>query len=470
MNRLSLFFKAAAIAFISLLLLIPLGMIQGTVSERSRYRQEAVASVARSYAGAQSLQAPVLVLPYRVERSVTHIDDRGLPRTSTEIRNRQWFFFPKNIDLRGNLVPAVKRRGLHQVRVYELAATMSGDFDITVPDSVGDGALLDVGKPYISLGIADVRGLIGTPELLLDTAPQMFLQGAAPSGSQPGLHLGITALTPGEKRRHSFRMQLVLGGTESFAFVPLADNNHVELGSTWQHPNFGGDYSPRNPDISAKGFKARWDITALASGAQSQYLEGAGGVTSNGSVGEAADSAAADATLDRLSLTLIDPVNVYTQADRASKYGFLFVMLTFVGFLMFELIKRLAIHPIQYGLVGLSLAIFFLLLLSLSEHIAFWQAYLVASVACIGLLGVYLSSVLRSRMRGSGFAAMLSLLYATLYGLLVSEDNALVLGSLMLFAILAAIMLVTRKIDWYALSAPSMPPVPLPVPAAASAE
>jgi inner membrane protein len=126
-------------------------------------------------------------------------------------------------------------------------------------------------------------------------------------------------------------------------------------------------------------------------------------------------------------------------------------MLTFVGFFMFELIKRLAIHPIQYGLVGLALAIFFLLLLSLSEHYEFWISYLAASVACIGLLGVYLSSVLKSRQRGIGFAAMLTLLYAALYGLLVSEDNALVLGSLMLFAILAAIMIVTRKIDWYAL-------------------
>jgi inner membrane protein len=147
----------------------------------------------------------------------------------------------------------------------------------------------------------------------------------------------------------------------------------------------------------------------------------------------------------------VDPVNVYSQADRASKYGLLFVLLTFVGFFMFELIKQLPIHPIQYGLVGLALAIFFLLLLSLSEHIAFAWAYLVASMACIGLLGFYLSHVLRSRARGLGFAAMLATLYAALYGLLVSEDNALVLGSGLLFLILAAIMVVTRKVDWYEL-------------------
>jgi len=151
---------------------------------------------------------------------------------------------------------------------------------------------------------------------------------------------------------------------------------------------------------------------------------------------------------------LVDPVNVYTQADRASKYGLLFVLLTFVGFFMFELIKQLPIHPIQYGLVGLALAIFFLLLVSLSEHVEFGVAYLVSSIACIGLLGIYLSAVLRSVARGTGFATMLAMLYAALYGLLVSEDNALVLGAGMLFVILAAIMLITRKVDWYQLGRP----------------
>jgi inner membrane protein len=144
-------------------------------------------------------------------------------------------------------------------------------------------------------------------------------------------------------------------------------------------------------------------------------------------------------------------VDGYTLADRATKYGILFVLLTFVGFFMFELIKQLPIHPIQYGLVGLALAIFFLLLVSLSEHIPFGAAYLVSAAACIGLLGFYLSAVLRSMSRGLGFAAMLAALYAALYGVLVSEDNALVLGSGLLFCVLATIMVVTRKVDWYAL-------------------
>jgi inner membrane protein len=144
--------------------------------------------------------------------------------------------------------------------------------------------------------------------------------------------------------------------------------------------------------------------------------------------------------------TLVDP---YSLSNRAVKYGILFVLLTFGGFLMFELIKELPIHPVQYLLVGFGLAIFFLLLVSFSEHMPFGFAYTIASTACIGLLTFYLSHVLRGLARGLSFGVMLTMLYTAIYGLLVSEDNALVLGSLMLFCILAAVMFVTRKVDWY---------------------
>jgi inner membrane protein len=459
MNRLNLFLKAAAVGFLTLLLLIPLAMINGTISDRQSYRRQAVDSVAKSYAGPQSLLAPVIVVPYRVEVTVTHTDEHGAVRTTTEIQNRRWTLFPKDVQFQGNLVPAIKKRGLHEVRVYEMAASMTGSFDLKAPGSDNtNGNLLNVGQPFLSIGISDVRGLVGTPRLTVDQQPLALLQGSAQQRGN-GLHAFIGPVQAGETGHHSFRMDFTLGGTEQFAFVPLGDSNHVELKSTWPHPNFDGQFSPRSPEISDKGFVATWDISALASGAQAQYLNGAVPAASTNDNTEDSSGAAAN-TLDSLSVTMIEPVNIYTQADRASKYGILFVMLTFVGFFMYELIKRLAIHPIQYLLVGLALAIFFLLLLSLSEHIPFLAAYLVASIACIGLLGVYLSAVLKSKSRGAGFAGMLTLLYAALYGLLVSEDNALVLGSLLLFAILAAIMLITRKIDWYALGQATPPPLP----------
>jgi inner membrane protein len=223
--------------------------------------------------------------------------------------------------------------------------------------------------------------------------------------------------------------------------VPVGDDNRIALRSRWPHPSFAGAFLPNERRVDAQGFEARWTVSSLASDAQRQLRAG-------------------DPSTQAVEVSLVDPVDVYTQADRASKYGVLFVLLTFVGFLLFELIRQLRIHPLQYLMVGLALAIFFLLLISLSEHIAFWQAYLVSALACIGLQAVYLANVLGHWKRGMGFALMLTVLYGALYGLLVSENNALLMGSLLLFGILALVMWVTRRVDWYALGMGTPPALP----------
>src|SRR5262249_47612073 len=150
----------------------------GTISERQNYRRQAVESVAKSYAGPQSLVAPVIVVPYRVEANVTHVDDHGQAHTTVEVQNRQWLFFPGDGQLHGDLLPAIKRRGLHEVRVYEMAADLSGSFDIGLPSGESGATLLDIGRPILSFGISDVRGLVGTPRLLVDNQNATLLQGS----------------------------------------------------------------------------------------------------------------------------------------------------------------------------------------------------------------------------------------------------------------------------------------------------
>jgi inner membrane protein len=331
------------------------------------------------------------------------------------------------------------------VRVYELQSVSQAHFDLALPPApTSAGLTRAIGMPYLSYSIADVRGLIGTPALAVDAKAVPIRQGVGGHRGGRGLHAFLPGQVPdnGGKLRFDARFASNLGGTESLQVVPIGDSNRITLSSSWPHPQFSGRFLPRERRIDAGGFRASWDVSSLASAAQAQYAqEGA-------------------AEIEALQIGLVEPVNVYTQADRASKYGILFVLLTFVGFALFELVRQLRIHPLQYLLVGLALAIFFLLLLSLSEHMEFWIAYVAAAVACIGLLGTYLSAVLHSGARGWGFAGGLTLLYGALYGLLVSEDNALVLGSLMLFAILAAIMLATRRIDWYATQAVEPPPLP----------
>ena len=431
----SLLFKFIVVAILILSILIPLGMIRDTIAERQSYRQQAVAKVAESYAGPQTLVGPILVVPYLAELQTTHNDENGVPRTLVHNEWLQWVFFPKTEQLIGNVVPDVRHLGLYDVQVYKLQGQISGRFDFTLSQQASGSRLLQVGTPFLSIGVDDVRGLIGTPQLRIDNQPSTLLQGVGAGRNGAGVHADLAPMAAGDKRALAFTLDLALGGTERLAIAPIADDNRVELKSTWPHPQFAGRFRPNSPEPTSKGFDAVWEVSALAANTQTQYAAGA-----------------ATEGMDRIELTLVDPVSIYTKVDRASKYGLLFVLLTFVGFFMFELIKQLRVHPIQYLLVGLAIAIFFLLLLSLSEHYQFELSYLCASGACIGLLAFYVSSVLHSRVRGAGFAAMLTALYGALYGLLISEDNALLLGSLMLFAILAAIMVVTRKIDWYGLS------------------
>lgn len=435
MKNTSLLFRFVTVAVLALLLLVPLTMIRGVIQERQMYRNEAVTRIAQSTAGAQNLVGPLRVVPWTETREVDTVDAFNRPQKKLETVTGYVLQAPRTLTVDGNMVPDTRKLGMHEVRVYEWRAKLHAQFDAALPQ---DTATRHHGAPYLILAIEDVRGLIGTPQLSVDGQRLRFLPGTLDVSRQfGGVHVRLPAAAQAGPPGRDVRIDLALTGTEALSIAPVADSNHIALQSAWPHPLFGGRFPPRSRTIGAQGFKAQWDISSLASDAQTQLKAGAG--------------FSGDKKLDSLQVNLVDPVNVYSQAERASKYGILFIVLTFVGFAMFELIKRLPIHPLQYLLVGLALAIFFLLLLSLSERIPFGQAYLASAVACIGLQGMYLSHVLRSRTRGLGFAAMLTMLYGALYGLLISEDNALLMGSLLLFGILAAIMWVTRKVDWYEL-------------------
>lgn len=452
-----LWLKILMVLGMTLAILVPLVMVRGVIHDRQSHRAQAVQSIARSEAGAQGIAGPVLVVPWTEVVEVEEKDARGevVRRVRRDGESGQWLFFPEAMALDGTLAPYTRRLGLHEVRMYALEGRLSATFDARIPRDADPALPRRIGQPWLAWGLADVRGLRGAPRLQVDGAETPLLQGLGHRDA-PGVHVRLAAPAAGARVALDTQLAFELTGAESLAIAPLAQQTRVTLASTWPHPRFNGAFLPTRHEIGADGFRATWQVSSLATNAQAQYRGGAS--LSSASVVQLGEGI--DAGLDAIALSLVEPVDGYAQADRATKYGLLFVLLTFVGFFMLELVKQLRIHPIQYGLVGLALAIFFLLLVSLSEHIPFGWAYLAAATACIGLLGFYLSHVLRSPARGVGFALMLATLYAALYGLLVSEDNALVLGSGLLFLILAAIMVVTRRVDWYQLSAGAAPRAP----------
>jgi inner membrane protein len=444
-----LLFKTLVVFILTLLIAIPLALIQSTISERMRYRDEAVHSIATDSVREQTVIGPLLVIPYTDEyQEEQPIGETQKIRIIKHSESRRLVVFPNELRVKGNFDTDYRYRGIHKVLVYTGQHNLSGDFAMPKKADIRQArpdSKITMGQPYIALSIEDVRGIRNVTSITWAGKQVEFQQGSNLPAFPSGLHAPIESIDLAQAQAQSipFNFDLQLDGIERMHFSPVAKNNHVTLTSKWPHPQFGGRFlpSPKARVINDQGFSATWNISALATNAQ-QQLAGAAQY----------ESSARNVQPDYFSVGFIEPINIYSQADRAIKYGLLFVALTFAAFFLFELLKKLPVHPVQYTLVGLALALFFLLLVSLSEHLSFLPAYLVSSGACILLIGFYLSYVLHNWKRGFGFGAALTMLYGVLYGLLNSENNALVMGSILLFAVLAAIMIATRKVDWYQMS------------------
>ena len=437
--------KLAAIAFLIVLLMIPLAMIDGVVRERAGRQQEVENTVSRSSAGAQALLGPVLAVPWLEKRKVRHSHEKGPDTIEIDAIHGVAVFTPQTLDITADAGVESRYKGLYKALVFDANGKWRAHFD--VPANLGldaDPATVTAGAAYVAMGLSDERGIVGQPRIVFDGAPLPLQQGVELSTLQHGLRGVIGAADWRTASRHDVAVDMEVIGTGSIGFVPIGADTKVRVKSAWAHPNFQGEFLPRTREVSEAGFAALWEVSRFASAndmtlAASRPLArtASGGATQGG------------APLATLGVAFIEPVNIYQQAERAVKYGALYIVLTFAGFFLVETLKRLRIHPMQYGLVGLALAAFFLLLISLSEHVAFGFAYLGAGGACVALITYYLAHVLKSRGRGLAFGALFTLLYGVLYGVLLSEDNALVLGSLLLFAALAAVMILTRRIDWY---------------------
>lgn len=426
----ALFLKCLLVFVLGILLWIPLLLIENTIHERTRYREEAIQTIAASSAGEQKLWSPVLTVTVDEEfdEATPGWTKAGAgPATTRTTRRHTLQVQPAVVDLKGAMEVERRKLGLFSTPVFELNATLSGHYVTpTVKDlpNLGPNARLKWGTPVLTVGVGDTRGISGAPVATLAGNTLVIEGGSEVKDIRGGFHGVATDVhLDGSAKTLPFSVTLRLLGTSSFGFIPTGDVATAELSSNWPHPNFSGDFLPRSRSVQNTGFNAKWGTTALASN---------GNTAAQG-----------------FQVRLIEPVDVYQQATRAVKYGFLFIVLSFAAFFVFEQLKSLRIHPVQYLLVGLAQAVFFLLLTSLSEHMAFAAAYAASATASVVLVGVYLASVLRGAGRAVGFSTAMGMLYAALFGILQSEQNALLLGSVLMFLLLAAVMLGTRKVDWY---------------------
>lgn len=452
--------KALSIGAVLGLVSLALTRIGHLVDERQGRQAEAVRSVERSHAGAQTLVGPWLARRC-VEEWDTTVGEGRDRKTQTERREWQWRLAPDRLQANGELRSEPRRRGLYTVHAYgatlKAEATWSTDAALAPPQG-RPGARLHCGPLQVVLSLGDARGV---REAALNANGQAMTVAAGtddpqmPRGLQAELPTGWNSAPVGRAAALQVTMQLGLAGTERLAWVPAAGQTEWRLKSDWPHPSFGGRFLPVQHAVTAQGFEAQWKVSALASPAAADLSRGVRPCMASAAdpANDRPDAArqGSQACLDTMSVRLFDPVNPYVLSDRAIKYGLLFMILTFVAVALVEVLAARRVHPVQYLLVGLALSVFFLLLLSLSEHLPFDRAYAVAALACALLLATYAAAMLGRARAGGLFGAGIGVLYGLLYALLKLEHDALAVGSVALFAALAAVMMATRRVDWYAL-------------------
>lgn len=464
-----LILKVVAVFFVSLLLLVPIGRVESLVYERQVLRDQVVADIAKSAGYAQTVNGPYLIVPYeqRTKRWTEETNDK--PRQLIEYTTQgEFVFLPQKFHAKGNVDIQERARGIYKARMFGLSSDLVGEFDIEpnygIKENVGD---YNFGTPYLVLGLSDIRGIGAELKLQWDDAQASFAPNTTPPGSVRGpalanvLSSGVHAMLPlqaaTEAQVRAFAIHLSLQGTSEIRIAPVGRSTQVELASNWPHPSFIGDFLPKAHTITDKGFDATWETSFFATN-----LEGLAERCHS-----AVEGACSELAGKTFAVSFVDPVDHYLKSERATKYAFLFVGLTFALFFLFEVLRRFSVHPVQYGLVGLALAVFFLLLLSLAEHLGFALAYGISACSSVLLIGYYVVPILGSVRNAAGFSAALGVLYGVLYGILSSEDYALLTGSLVVFGVLGLVMVVTRNVNWTKFGQPlglAEPPAGPPAP------
>ncbi len=432
--------KMVVIAVLMLLLMIPLTMIENVVHERSGYRHQARNSIAESWTGQQKLLGPLLVVPY-YEYLDEKVWNKEQKKYETKVRRyeRKIYLTPERLEIKTAVTTDQRSRGIYSIPVYTSEMSVSGRFTrqrIAETAAQSEGRIKWL-KPHLSVVVSDVRGVVEPPLLIWEGKNVEFRPGAELGSLKTGMHAPLDKLdaanTPIE-----FAFNFKLRGMETLQFSPVGKYTDITMTADWPHPSFIGRYLPDERTIDENHFDAHWSVSSFSSSIPQRVSD-----CEQGNCHELWNNG--------FGVTLFNSVDIYQQSERSVKYAMLFVTLGFVVFFLFEIMKGLRLHPMQYLLMGLGLSVFYLLLVSLSEHIAFGLAYLTAAVASTTVIGLYLSGVLRSIRHSMAFSGTLLLLYAMLFSILRSEDNSLLMGALLIFAVLSLVMLITRRLDWYAI-------------------
>ncbi|HBQ6401631.1 TPA: cell envelope integrity protein CreD [Klebsiella pneumoniae] len=435
-----LFWKITTLIGCIVLLSLPLMMVRELINERADYRSEVVDAIEQSTSGSQKLAGPLIAIP--ITETLTRMENQ---KEVNYQRSWVYYWLPESLAVAGKQTVESRRVGIYSGQVWHNALQIKASFDPLRLAALRKTNIV-LGQPRLVVSVGDGRGIgaIHAPEVngnVLSVEPGLGI-----SGDGAGIHMPMPALAEDNKPLE-IAFSLDLNGTGEFSLVPLGRNSELQLTSNWPHPGFLGSFLPTQREVSAAGYRAHWQSSWFANDMGSYFKD---------------DMEIPWSRLPAFSADVMSLADQYQLTDRATKYAILLIGLTFMAFFVFESLTRRPLHPMQYLLVGLSLVLFYLVLLALSEHIGFTAAWLAASLSGAVMNGIYLQAVLRGWRNSLLFVAALLLLDGVMWFLLHSEDSALLLGTGVLALALSVLMFLTRRVDWYALSLPkgTVPPTP----------
>jgi inner membrane protein len=375
-----------------------------------------VANITDSWGGAQRFAGPMIVVPYT--------------RASNPNVTRHLTLLPETLKVDGKLHPEQRRRGLFAVNVYTASLDVAAEFQVKTLREWATDTTIDWSSARLDIALSDPKSIVADA-VEFDGQPIEWAPGMGGPMSSLKASLGATGVAT--KEVVTVRFRIAFGGSGSFSIVPLGRRTDATLASSWISPSYGGRFLPASQAVDKDGFRARWSTPHLGRG----YAQ----------LWDVSSEPTPDAVIrSAFSVSLFTPVDAYRQTDRAIKYGIMFIGLTFAASLLFELSTGTKPHVLQYGLIGLSLCVFYLLLLSFSEQIGFGAAYLASAAAVVAQAAIYNWSLQRRTTPAVAFGVLLTALYACLYALLQLEDVALLSGSLLLFVVLSVAMWLTRNL------------------------
>lgn len=421
MKKESVTLRIILIVAIIIILLIPLFMIQSLINERQSYRDDAVREVSKSWATAQTIGGPILTLVEKKE----NIDKEG----NMFYTYNRYHYLPDTLNYNVEVIPEKRHKGIYELLLYTAKINISGTINTDTINENFPNQQFD--QSFLSVNVSDLKGIQNDPQLKINNSTFSLLPGLKNKDVyQNGLFADIKLNE--ETNKLDFNLELHLNGIDVLSFLPVGNSTVVKVKSDWNNPSFSGTFLPATREINEAGFSANWKVNHF-----------------NKSFPQNWEGNSENIFQSAFGIKFLIPVDEYQKTMRSSKYGLMIIVLTFLSFFMIEVFGKRAIHPIQYLLIGLALVIFYSLLLAISEYLSFDLSYLTASLLVIVLISLYVKSVYKSLKISGIIFITLTTFYGFMYTILLLQDYSLLIGNIALFILLASVMFITRKLNWF---------------------